>query len=62
MCKDSRRIKTPEEIATIRKACRISERSFYALLDVIKPGITEIDIANELEYQFPQPWRLRFLL
>ena len=47
-----RRIKTPEEIATIRKACRISERSFYALLDVIKPGVTEIDIANELEYQF----------
>lgn len=47
-----RRIKTSEEIATIRKACRISERSFYALLDVIKPGVTEIDIANELEYQF----------
>ena len=47
-----RRIKTPEEIAVIRKACRISERSFYALLDKIKPGVTEIDIANELEYQF----------
>lgn len=24
----------------------------YALLDFIKPGVTEIDIANELEYQF----------
>lgn len=49
---DLRAVKTPEEIETIQKACRISERSFYALLDVIKPGITEIDIANELEYQF----------
>ena len=47
-----RAIKTPEEIETIEQACRISERSFYALLDVIKPGVTEIDIANELEYQF----------
>lgn len=49
---DMRAIKTPEEIATIRAACRISERSFYALLDAIKPGVTEIDLANELEYQF----------
>ena len=30
-----RAIKTPEEIETIEQACRISERSFYALLDVI---------------------------
>lgn len=49
---DLRAIKTPEEIEIIQEACRISERSFYALLDVIKPGVTEIDIANELEYQF----------
>ncbi len=49
---DLRAVKTPEEIETIQEACRISERSFYALLDVIKPGVTEIDIANELEYQF----------
>lgn len=47
-----RAIKTPEEIETIRTACHISERSFYALLDAIKPGVTEIDLANELEYQF----------
>nr|WP_314461583.1 Xaa-Pro peptidase family protein [uncultured Clostridium sp.] len=49
---DLRAVKTPEEIEIIQEACRISERSFYALLDVIKPGVTEIDIANELEYQF----------
>ena len=47
-----RAVKTPEEIEIIQQACRISERSFYALLDSIRPGVTEIDIANELEYQF----------
>lgn len=49
---DLRKVKTPEEIKLIRRACNISERSFYGLLDHIKPGMTEIDIANELEYQF----------
>lgn len=49
---DLRKVKTPEEIRLIRRACNISERSFYGLLDHIKPGMTEIDIANELEYQF----------
>ncbi len=47
-----RRVKTSEELQIIRRACNISERSFYALLDHIKPGMTEIDVANELEYQF----------
>lgn len=49
---DLRQVKTPEELAIIRQACNITERSFYALLDFIKPGVTEIDVANELEYQF----------
>lgn len=47
-----RRVKTDEELLLIKEACRISERSFYALLDFIKPGVTEIEIANELERQF----------
>jgi Xaa-Pro aminopeptidase len=47
-----RRVKTPAEIALIRRACDITERSLYALYDFIKPGVTEIEIANELEYQF----------
>ena len=47
-----RMIKDADELATIRKACQISMRSFYGLLDSIKPGVTEIDVANELEYQF----------
>ena len=49
---DIRAIKEPEEIELIKHACKISMASFYALLDVIEPGVTEIDVANELEYQF----------
>lgn len=49
---DMRAVKTPDEINKIRKACRISMLSFYSLLENIKANITEIDIANELEYQF----------
>lgn len=47
-----RMAKDSDEIEIIKKSCSISEKSFYALLDRIKPGATEIDIANELEYQF----------
>ena len=47
-----RMIKDADELATIRKACQISMRSFYALLDSIKPGVTEVDVANALEYEF----------
>lgn len=47
-----RAVKSPKEIEKIKEACRISMLSFYSLLEFIKPGVTEIDIANELEYQF----------
>ena len=47
-----RMIKDADEIETIRHACQISMRSFYALLDTIRPGVTEFDVANELERQF----------
>lgn len=44
--------KTPQELALIREACRISMLSFYALLDHIRPGVTEKDIADALEQEF----------
>ncbi|MGI6755724.1 MAG: M24 family metallopeptidase [Atopobiaceae bacterium] len=47
-----RMIKDAEEIAIVREADKINMRSFYGLLDHIKPGMTEIDVANEMEYQF----------
>lgn len=45
-----RMIKTDEEIAIIKKAAEIADRAFEHILSYIKPGVREIEIANELEY------------
>ncbi|WP_223555326.1 MULTISPECIES: M24 family metallopeptidase [Lysinibacillus] len=45
-----RMIKTPEEIELIKKAAWISDEAFKYILTFIKPGVSEIDIANELEF------------
>lgn len=42
-------IKDREEIACIAKACDIAERAFYKTLEFVKEGITEKELANELE-------------
>lgn len=43
--------KSEEELSYIQKACNIAEAAFEKLInEVIKPGITEIDLAIELEY------------
>ena len=46
-----RMIKDETEIATIRKACSISDRAFHDVLEFIKPGKTEIEIANFLDFR-----------
>ena len=45
-----RMIKDQEEIKIIRKAVEIADNAFTHVLTYIKPGITEIEIAAELEY------------
>ena len=45
-----RKIKTPEEIELIKKAAWISDEAFKHILTIIKPGVSEIDIANELDF------------
>ncbi|CVY92549.1 aminopeptidase P [Streptococcus pneumoniae] len=44
-------IKDEAEIAAIRKACSISDQAFRDALDFIKPGKTEIEIANFLDFR-----------
>ena len=39
------------EIEKIRKAVRITDRAFSEILDFIKPGVKELDVAAELEYR-----------
>ena len=43
-------IKTPEEITAIEKAEAIGDKAFTDILNMIKPGITELEIAAHLEF------------
>ena len=50
LVEELREIKTEEELIRIRKAVDIAERAFQKTLKSIKPGVSENDIAGELEY------------
>ncbi|UOQ47474.1 Xaa-Pro peptidase family protein [Gracilibacillus caseinilyticus] len=45
-----RLIKDQDEINIIKDACKIADDAFDHILQYIKPGVKEIDIANELEF------------
>ena len=45
-----RLIKTEEEINIIKVACEIADNAFSHILTYIKPGLTELDVSNELEF------------
>lgn len=44
-----RMVKDDEEIEQIRKACELVDRTFEHMLEVIRPGMTEKQVAIELE-------------
>ncbi|MBF0787918.1 MULTISPECIES: Xaa-Pro peptidase family protein [unclassified Streptococcus] len=46
-----RMIKDEVEVATIQRACQISDQAFLDALDFIKPGKTEIEVANFLDFR-----------
>jgi Xaa-Pro aminopeptidase len=46
-----RMIKTPEEIARIRASVVVNSLAFESVLQGIRPGVRECEIAAELEYQ-----------
>lgn len=43
-------IKSPEEIAQVEKAQRITEEAYLELLNIVKVGVTEAQLALELEF------------
>ena len=43
--------KDASEIDTIRKAITIAERAFLTTLDLIRPGITEREVAQQIEFE-----------
>lgn len=46
-----RQIKTAEEIEYLAKAEEIGDKAFEKILKILKPGMTELEVAAELEYQ-----------
>lgn len=46
-----RRIKSEDEIKSIRRAQAIGDQAFSSVLALIKEGMTELELAAELEYQ-----------
>ncbi|MFC4388556.1 M24 family metallopeptidase [Gracilibacillus marinus] len=50
MIEKIRLIKTEDEINILKEACKIADQTFEHILNYIKPGVKEIDIANELEF------------
>ncbi|MDF2556385.1 MAG: Xaa-Pro dipeptidase [Bacillales bacterium] len=47
---EQRKVKTADEIAIIQTAAEIADATFKYILDFIKPGITETDVSNEMEF------------
>lgn len=45
-----REVKESGEVAIIRKACEIADAAFAHILTYIKPGMTEIQVATELDF------------
>ena len=45
-------VKTQEELCYIKKACQIAEKAWLDVIPLIREGMTERELANELEYRF----------
>ncbi len=49
--REMRKTKTPGEIELMKKAARLAEKGMEKAEEVIEPGITELEVAAELEYE-----------
>jgi Xaa-Pro aminopeptidase len=45
-----RAVKTPDEVALIRKACKLADLGIKVACEVIQPGVSELEVAAEVEY------------
>lgn len=50
MIENLREVKDDTEIAIIEKACAIADQGYEHVLKMIKPGMTEIEVANQLDF------------
>ncbi len=51
LLEEFRMVKTPAEVALIRRAVEINSAAFDASMKLFRPGMTERDLAAEIEYQ-----------
>ncbi len=47
-----RRVKEPEEIAQMQKACEVTEAGFRRILGFVKPGVLEYEVEAEFTHEF----------
>jgi len=47
---DLRLVKSPAEVAKLRKACGLADAAFSHIQRLVQPGVTELDIALDLEF------------
>ncbi len=52
MIEKQRMVKDEEEIENIKKACRVTDECFEHIVDYIRPGMTEKQIAREIDYYY----------
>ncbi|MEK4064339.1 M24 family metallopeptidase [Paenibacillus sp. FSL L8-0436] len=45
-----REVKDEEELRSTLEAVRIADKTFMHILNYIRPGVTELDVATEMEY------------
>lgn len=50
MIEELREVKDEEEIAIIEKACSIADMAYDHILKMIRPGMTEIEVANQVDF------------
>ncbi|MCR4842337.1 MAG: Xaa-Pro peptidase family protein [Eubacterium sp.] len=55
-----RMVKSPDEIALMEEAEHIGDRALEAVLPLIKPGITELELACEIEYAMKREGAMGF--
>ena len=51
MLANMRKVKSAEEIELIKRACQIAESAYLSVVGFLKEGVSERDIAAELEYR-----------
>lgn len=51
LIEEAREVKEEEEIELIKKTCAITTKVFEEVIKMIKPGITELELAAEIDYR-----------